>query len=206
MYKMIIAALLCAPVCAQTGTLFIPSNDYIVHNLGPGLGSLQIPFADPGKTHLYVEVEFSKDYTLEWEISPYPAGSNNPIWGYFKADQTRIESWQLTAGLAPITPQVRLCYGRMYPNQMTLEHTYPSTIWDGVLDWQGPTCLTTAQTYTAPARSATISLNILGLPPRDLWITQRGHVNSISTISGHGIQNMTSQDPWRARIIYRYLP
>lgn len=203
-----ILRLLCSLVLActgfsQSGSFSIPSNTYLHHNLGPGLGTYQVPPPGGGVTRLYVEVALAKDYSFAWEISPLAL--QDTIDGYFKSTLTRIDSWQLAIGLAPELSTI-LTGGRMYPQAMVLEHTYPVTVWDGVLDWSGPTCLEVVQSLAAPPRGALFTLNALDNPPRDLWLSIKPEGGGVSTYMSNGTVNLLLQDPWRAVVTYEYLP
>lgn len=192
---------------AQSGRLEIQPNTFLNHNLGPGVGAFQIPPPGPGVTRLYVGVRVRWHHSLSVEVGPLPGQTT--CGGFTQTTWTRTDYWTLTGGLLP-EPSVLLSGMRVRPANLTLTTILPQgSIWDGILDWQGPTANTIAQLVEAPFQSSVFTLNTLDWPPpngRDLWLkVKTSGTPGAATITGNGISYVRLDSPWSATIDYAYL-
>jgi len=193
---------------AQSGSLEIPSNTFLNHNLGPGPGALQIPPPGPGVTRLYVGLRVRWHHALSVEVGPLPGQTTCD--GFTQTVWTRTDYWTLTGGLLP-QPSVLLAGQRVRPANLTLTTLIPpGSVWDGVLDWQGPTANSIGQLVQSPFASTVFTLNTLTPPfepDRDLWLkVKTSGTPGAATVTLNGISYVRLDSPWSATIEYQYLP
>lgn len=198
---------LCLPAKAQSGVVNIPSNTFLVTNLGPGPGLWQIPPPGPGVTRLLVGVEVQWQHTLSSEVGPF-AGQTT-VDGTFSHVWNRVDYWTLTAGVTPDGP-ITLAGDRVHPPLLSLNYTLPlGTLWDGIVDWQGPTAFSAPQLVQAPLETTLFTLNTLTFPDPDytLWLkVKTSGTPGVSTSLGNGIAYVRLDSPWSAVVSYQYLP
>ena len=193
---------------AQSGVVNIPSNTFLVTNLGPGPGLWQIPPPGPGVTRLMVGVQVTWDHTLSSEVGPFM--NQQTVGGFWSHSWNRVDYWTMTAGVGPDGP-ITLMGDRLHPTPLGLNYTIPmGTMWDGVVDWQGPTAFASMQTVAAPQFITTLSLNTLTFPDPDysLWLkVKTSGTPGVSTVlGGDGVPYLKLDSPWRATVTYEYLP
>lgn len=198
---------LALPAPAQTGVVNIPSNTFLVQNLGPGPGIFQIPPPGPGVTRLMVGVEVQWQHTLSSEIGPFPGQTT--VDGTFSHTWDRVDYWTLTAGVTPDGP-ITLMGDRIHPTPLFLTYSLQQgTVWDGVADWVGPTAFSVPQLVQGPQYSTTFTLNTLTFPDPDysLWLKcKTSGTPGVSTVLGNGIPYVRIDSPWSAVVSYQYLP
>jgi len=199
---------LCPTAPAQSGVVNIPSNTFLNMNLGPGPGIFQIPPPGPGVTRLYVGLDVRWDHTLSVEVGPLPGQTT--CGGFTQTTWDRVDYWTLTAGLLP-EPSVTLAGDRVHPTPLVLTTLIPQgSVWDGVLDWVGPTANSIPQTVLSPFQSSTFTLNTLtppGAPSRDLWLkVKTSGTPGASTVLPDGVPYVRLDSPWSATVTYQYLP
>lgn len=198
---------LALPAPAQTGVVNIPSNTFLVQNLGPGPGIFQIPPPGPGVTRLMVGVEVQWQHTLSSEVGPFPGQTT--VGGTFSHTWDRVDYWTLTAGATPDGP-ITLMGDRIHPTPLFLTYSLQQgTVWDGVADWVGPTVFSVPQLVQGPQYSTTFTLNTLTFPDPDysLWLKcKTSGTPGVSTVLGNGIPYVRIDSPWSAVVSYQYLP
>jgi len=184
---------LCVPALGQQGEFVVTENAYLVRLLGPGDGAEQIPPPMPGMSAVEVGVEVTWNLGLEREVAPL----NGALFGTFTSTVTESHFWRLTAG------PLLLAGSRARVAPMSLAASYAQgTVWDGLLDYLGPTAQRTTQVALAPRRVGVVPLAMI--PDEGLYLSVLPGLSTLSTATGIGHPYHRQIRTWSARVSYRY--